>query len=158
MKNNDLIQVVFEPEELTKNNAHLDAMLSLANKNAPGLTAEQRSEFGSINETNKLLVNKAKLIMQENPKYLPAFVDMDEFERDFVAREEIEQMLRKLDLIQRKLSDTKILLDNDNYQDVMAYYRSVRYFANEDNQEAMPLYNELKQFFPHHKNGAKEEN
>ncbi|RUT73332.1 hypothetical protein [Ancylomarina longa] len=158
MKNNDLIQVVFEPEELSENNAHLDAMLSLANKYAPGLTAEQRSEFGSINETNKLLVNKGKLIMQENPKYLPAFIDMDEFERDFVAREEIEKMLRKLDLIQRKLSDTKILLDNDNYQDVMAFYRSVRYFANEDNQEAMPLYNELKKFFPHHKNGAKEEN
>ncbi len=157
MKNNDLIQVTFSAEELTENNAHLDALLVSANKNAPGLTPEQRSTYGSVNETNKLLVNKARAIMTENPKYIPNFVNLDEFERDFRAREVIEEMLRKVAQIQQKLSDTKILLDNDNYQDSMAYYRSVRYFASEHDQEAMPLYNELKQFFPNHKNGSKEE-
>jgi hypothetical protein len=157
MKNNDLIQVVFTEEELTETNTHLDGMLTMANKNAPGLTPEQRSTFGAINETNKLLVNKAKVIMKENPKYIPAFVNMDEFENDFNARENIEGMIRKIDQIRLKLNDTKILLDNDNYQDVMAFYRSVRYFANEHDQEAMPLYNELKQFFPNHKNSTKEE-
>ncbi|PKQ62713.1 hypothetical protein BZG02_10900 [Labilibaculum filiforme] len=157
MKNNDLIQVTFNPEELTENNAHLDALLASANKNAPGLTPEQRSTYGSINETNKLLVNKARAIMHENPKYVPNFVGLDEFERDFRAREVIEDMLRKVAQIQQKLNDTKILLDNDNYQDVMAYYRAIRYYTSEHDQEAMPLYNELKQFFPNHKNGQKEE-
>ena len=142
---------------MTENNAHLDALLTSANSNAPGLTSEQRSTYGSINETNKLLVNKARSIMHENPKYIPNFVSIDEFERDFRAREVIEDMLRKVDQIQQKLNDTKILLDNDNYQDAMAYYRSVRYFAKEHDQEAMPLYNELKQFFPNHKNVQKEE-
>ncbi|WP_321310124.1 hypothetical protein [Marinifilum fragile] len=156
MKNNDLIQVVFTEEELTATNTHLDALLTLANKNAPGLTPEQRSEYGAINETNKLLVNKAKIIMLENPKYTPGFVSPEEFEKDFAAREQIETMIRKLDQIRLKLNDTKILLDNDNYMDAMAYYRSVRYFANEHDQEAMPLYNELKQFFPNH-NSQKEE-
>ncbi len=157
MKNNDLIQVTFSEEKLTENNAHLDALLDSANENAPGLTAEQRSTYGSINETNKLLVNKARAIMHENPKYIPNFVSVDEFERDFRAREVIEEMLRKVDQIQQKLNDTKILLDNDNYQDVMAYYRAIRYYTNEHDQEAMPLYNELKQFFPNHKNVQKEE-
>ncbi|MGQ1911584.1 hypothetical protein ACT3CE_17605 [Marinifilum sp. RC60d5] len=156
MKNNDLIQVVFTEEELSENNTHLDALLSTANKNAPGLTPEQRSTFGSINETNKLLVNKARVIMQENPKYIPNFVNLEEFERDFLARENIEGMIRKLDQIRSKLNDTKILLDNDNYLDTMAYYRAVRYYASEHDQEAMPLYDELKQFFPNH-NGTKEE-
>ena len=147
---------MFTEEELTETNTNLDALLTLANKNAPGLTPEQRSAYGSINETNKLLVNKAKIIMQENPKYIPTFVNTEEFEKDFVAREHIETMIRKLDQIRLKLNDTKILLDNDNYMDAMAYYRAVRYFANEHDQEAMPLYNELKQFFPNH-NGQKEE-
>jgi len=57
LKNNDKIQVVFTPEELTENSSHLDALLTSANTNAPGLTPEQRSTFGSINETNKLLDN-----------------------------------------------------------------------------------------------------
>ena len=157
MKNNDLIQVVFTEEELTEYSTHLDALLTAANKNAPGLTPEQRSTFGSINETNKLLVNKARVIMQENSKYVPNFVNLEEFERDFAAREKIENMLRKIEQIRQKLNDTKILLDNDNYQDSMAFYRSVRYFANEHDQEAMPLYEELKQFFPNHKSNTKEE-
>ncbi|MDQ2180754.1 hypothetical protein [Marinifilum sp. D714] len=135
----------------------MDTLLTLANKNAPGLTPEQRSAYGAINETNKLLVNKAKVIMEENPKYIPAFVNMDEFGNDFNAREDIEGMIRKLDQIRLKLNDTKILLDNDNYNDAMAFYRSVRYFAKEHDQEAMPLYDELKQFFPNHSNQKEEE-
>jgi len=85
LKNNDLIQVVFTPEELAENNSHLDALLTSANTNAPGLTPEQRSTFGSINETNKLLVNKSKLIMRENPKYIPNFVDIEEFDRKYAS-------------------------------------------------------------------------
>jgi hypothetical protein len=148
MKNNDLIQLVFTEEQITENNTHLEALLAMANANAPGLTPEQRSAYGSINETNKLLVNKARVLMKENPKYIPAFVNIKEFEQDFAARENIETMIRKLDQIRLKLNDTKILLDNDNYLDAMAYYRAVRYFAGEHDQEAMPLYDELKQFFP----------
>ena len=65
-------------------------------------------------------------------------------------------MLRKLEHLRQKLSDTKILLDNDNYENSMAFYHSLRYFANKHDQEAMPLYNELKQLFPNHKNASKE--
>ncbi|MBN2596396.1 hypothetical protein GQR60_18580 [Labilibaculum sp. A4] len=151
MKNNDLIQVTFTAEELTENNAHLDALLAFAGKSAPQLSSEDRTNYGSINETNKLLVNKAKSFMDQHPDLVPQFVNIDEFERDYSARETIEEMIQKLDLIKRKLSDTKILLDHDNYQDTMAFYRSIRYYAAEQQQGAIPIYEELKQFFPHGK-------
>lgn len=151
MKNNDLIQVTFTTEELTENNTHLDALLAFASKNAPQLSLEDRTNYGSVNETNKLLVNKAKSFMDQHPELVPLFVNMEEFERDYRAREIIEGIILKLDLIKRKLSDTKILLDHDNYHDTMAFYRSVRYYAGEHEQGAIPIYEELKQFFPHNK-------
>ena len=151
MKNNDLIQVVFTEEELTENHTHLDALLAAVVKNAPELSSEERTLYGKIAGPNKLLVDKTHLIMKQNPSLVPNFVDMEEFERDFKAREEIEAMLQKLELITRRLSDTKILLDNDNYHDTMAFYRAIRYYAGEQEQMAIPIYEELKQFFPHKK-------
>jgi len=157
MKNNDLIQVTFTAEELTENHAHLDALLAFAGEGAPDLSSEDRTNYGSINETNKLLVNKSKSYMEQNPELIPSFVNMDEFNKDFTARKNLEEMIQKLDLIKRKLSDTKILLDHDNYQDTMAFYRSVRYYAGEQQQGAIPIYEELRQFFPHGKKKEEEE-
>ncbi|WP_282016381.1 hypothetical protein [Marinifilum flexuosum] len=157
MKNNDLIQVVFTEEELTETNTHLDALLTWANKNAPELSLEDRTSLGSINEANKLLVGKTRSYMHQNPDLVPQFVEMAEFERDYKTRKEIEEIIQKLELIQRRLSDTKILLDNDNYQDTMAFYRAVRYLAGEQEQGAIPIYEELKQFFPHGRKKKEEE-
>lgn len=95
--------------------------------------------------------------MDQHPDLVPNFVNSDEFERDYRAREVIEEMIQKLDLIKHKLSDTKILLDHDNYQDTMAFYRAVRYYAAEQQQGAIPIYEELKQFFPHGKKKEEEE-
>jgi hypothetical protein len=156
MKNNDLIQVVFTEEELTASNTNLDALLEFASKNSPELSSEDRVSYGSVNETNKLLVNKSKSYMEQNPDLVPSFVNMEEFNNDFKARTDLEEMIQKLDLIKRKLSDTKILLDYDNYQDTLAFYRAVRYFAGEQQQGAIPIYEDLKQFFPHGKKNEAE--
>lgn len=86
--------------------------------------------------------------MEQNPSMIPTFIDQGEFQRDLTAREEIEKLILKLDTIKRNLSDTKILLDNDNYHDALAFYRSVRYLANEHQSGAIAVYEELKQYFP----------
>jgi len=82
---------------------------------------------------------------------VPQFVDFEEFGRDFIAREQIEKVLLRLDVIKQKLTNTKILLDHDNYHDTLAFYRSIRYLAKEQVQGAIPIYDELKQYFPHRK-------
>lgn len=148
MKNNDLIQVVYTPEELEACNTGVSAVEAFAGKHVPNLSAEDRQHFGSINEINKLFVNKSKTLMEQNPSMIPPFIDQSEFQKDLIAREEIEKLILKLDTIKRNLSDTKILLDNDNYHDALAFYRSVRYLANEQQSGAIAVYEELKQYFP----------
>lgn len=147
MKNNDLVQVVYTPEELEACNAGITALETFAGKHAPNLTADDRQAYGSINETNKLFVNKSKILMEQNPSMVPVFIDQEEYNRDLIAREEIEKLILKLDTIKRNLSDTKILLDHDNYHDALAFYRSVRYLAKEQQPGAIAIQEELKQYF-----------
>lgn len=147
MKNNDLIEVVYAPEELDACNAGLTAVETFAGKHAPNLTAEDRQTYGSINETNKLFVNKTKILMEQNPTMVPVFINQEEYQRDFIAREEIEKLILKLDTIKRNLTDTKILLDHDNYYDALSFYRSVRYLAKEQQPGAIAVHEELKQYF-----------
>lgn len=156
MKNNDVIQVVYTTEEQTALETNLSALEDFAAKNAPNLNAEDRQQYGSIQDTNKLLVNKCKTLMEQNERLIPAFVNKEEFQRDYDARVFIEKTLLRLESVKRQLEDTKILLDYDNYQDSMAFYRSVRYYANEQEEFAIPVYDELKKYFPR-KNGSTSE-
>lgn len=151
MKNNDLVQVAYTPEELEACKQGVTALETFANLHSPNLSADDRRTFGSINETHKLFVNKTVTLIEQNPIMLPSFIDHEEFKRDFKAREDIEKTLLRLDAITKNLTDTKILLDHDNYQDSLAFYRSVRYNAREQQHGALPVYNELKQFFPSRK-------
>ena len=131
MKENDLIHVDLQPEELTTCKDSIKAINDVISKIAPSLTNEERKNYGSINDSNKLFVNKTKLLMEKHPNLVPTFVNMVEFNSDYNARVEIEKLLIDIDDLKRKLEDTKILLDNDNYQDALAFYRSIRYYAQE---------------------------
>ncbi|MFA8435693.1 MAG: hypothetical protein ACEPOZ_14330 [Marinifilaceae bacterium] len=153
MKKNNLIQVTFSTEELETCKNHIEGLDQFASKNTPNLSNEDRRNFGSITQNNKLLIEKIKSLMEQYPERVPPFVDSKEFNKDYQARKQIEEILLQLDIIKRKLTDTKILLDYDNFQDALAFYRSIRYFASEYQNGAIPLYEQLKQYFPHRKNG-----
>ncbi len=86
--------------------------------------------------------------MQQFPELVPSFIDKDEFERDFQTRAEAEELIMLAEDALRKLTDMKTMLDYDNYQDVLAFYRSVRYSASEKIGNAVAVYNDMKQFFP----------
>ena len=86
MENNDLIQVVYTAEELEAFNTGIAAVETFAAKYVLNLSAEDRQNLGSINETNKLFVNKTKILMEQNPSMVPVFVDQEEYGRDLTAR------------------------------------------------------------------------
>lgn len=155
MAQNDLIKVEFTPEQRDAMKQGLQQVINVIAPIAPVLSNDDRRNYGSVAEQNKLLINSSKSYMEQFPDLKPAFVDKAEFDRDFVARKEIEDLLILLSDLERKLTDMKILLDHDNYQDALAFYRAVRYSAQEKLASAIPVYNDLKQYFP--RGGAKTE-
>ena len=93
------------------------------------LTPEDRQKYGSINEQNKLLVNKVKDFRQSNPNLSVSDVDWDEFDKDFASRNVFESLINRLNALAIKLQGAKILHDYDNYQEALIDYAYTNYMA-----------------------------
>lgn len=143
----NLISLSFSIEELAAIDQALQAIQTALLGKTINLTPEQRQQYGRIAEQNKLFVNKAKSYMEQYAQYVPGFLDKAEFDRDYTAREQIEQRLQRLDSLNEQLSDTKVLLDHDNYHNAISFYRNIRFLSEENVPGTNVIYEDLKQFF-----------
>ncbi|SFN04803.1 hypothetical protein SAMN05421594_0631 [Chryseobacterium oleae] len=143
----NLISLSFSSEELATIDEALQAIQTALLRKTINLTPEQRQQYGRIAEQNKLFVNKAKSYMEQYAQHVPGFLDKAEFDKDYTAREQIEQRLQRLDSLNEQLSDTKVLLDHDNYHNAISFYRNIRFLSEENVPGTNVIYEDLKQFF-----------
>lgn len=143
----NLITLNLAPADLTKLDQAIQAIESVLAGKTINLTPEERQQYGSIAEQNKLFVNKVKIYMDQFPQYVPGFLDKAEFNRDFVARDIVEQRLNKMSSLTEQLSDTKVLLDHDNYHNAITFYRNLKYLSGENVPGTNVIYEDMKQFF-----------
>lgn len=143
----NLISVQFADTELQQLDAALQSIEAVLAGKTVNLTPQQRQQYGSIAEQNKLFVNKAKGYMEQYPAHVPPFLSKPEFDADYAARQLIESRLQRLQSIAEQLSDTKVLLDHDNYFNALSFYRNIRFLSNENVPGTSTLYQDMKQFF-----------
>ncbi len=143
----NLISVSFTSEELTKISAAIEQINTVLKDKAINLTPEDRRQYGSIADRNKLLVDKAKFYMEKAPTTVPKTIDKAEFDRDYAARGQVEGPLRELTMVAEKLRDTKTLLDYDNLQVAQAYYRYVKFLAEQNEPGTTTIYQDLRQHY-----------
>ena len=111
------------------------------------LTPEDRIRYGSINEQNKLLVNKVQDFHVSSPELSVPEVDWDEFELDYNSRGNYESLIARLESLALNMRNAKILHDYDNYQSALADYSYTAYKAGGGTPGYETKMNELKQFF-----------
>ena len=122
----------------------LETALQVINVN---LSAEDRQKYGSINEQNKLFVNKVYDFNESQPTLSSPDVDWEEFNRDFTSRTNLEAIIARLDSLSTKLKNAKILHDYDNYQAALTDYAYTNYKAGTASPGFETKMNETKQFF-----------
>ena len=122
----------------------LEAALAANFKN---LTAEERKKYGSINEQNKLIVNKALAYRTNQPNFSSADVDQEEFQNDFDSRTFIEATITRLQAVLEGLNNNKILHDFDNYQAALTDYGYSQYKAGTKAAGFETKVTEMAQFF-----------
>ena len=109
-------------EDLT---AALDSLVllenALTNINTT-LTADDRQKYGSINEQNKLFVNKVYDYNQNQPALSTTQIDWREFNSDYNSRLNMENFIVRLESLITKLKNAKILHDYDNFQAALVDY------------------------------------
>lgn len=111
------------------------------------LTPEERSRYGSVNEQNKLFINKILDYATNNPDICSREVDWEEFKRDHKSREFLEYLINTLDGLLLRAKNAKILHDYDNYQDALEDYAYTSFRARSKTVGYEDKHRELKQFF-----------
>lgn len=141
------------------NNNHLSATNVTAAKNAltqletalasinATLTADDRQKYGSINEQNKLFVNKVYDYNQNQPALSTTQVTWAEFNNDYNSRLNMENFIARLESLITKLKNAKILHDYDNFQAALVDYAYTNFMAGTGAPGYETKQNELKQFF-----------
>jgi len=69
----NLISLSFTIEELSNLDQALQTIETVLSGKTINLTPEERQQYGSISEQNKLFVNKVEIYMEQYPQYVPNF-------------------------------------------------------------------------------------
>ncbi|SHK62813.1 hypothetical protein [Epilithonimonas mollis] len=80
----NLFSLEFTEAELAKLDEGLGLIEGVLIGKTTNLTPEQKKQYGSIAEQNKLFVNKAKGLMEQVPQHVPVFLDKAEYDRDYL--------------------------------------------------------------------------
>ena len=146
----------FSATEKTAVQAALDALeIALENKTA-NLSPEERKQFGSIAEQNKLIVNKVSDYNKSQPNLGSPDVDWNEFASDYDSRNFIESILTRLESVMKGIGNAKILHDWDNFQAALTDYDFAKYKNSTTASGFETKVNELKQFFSKNSNKPNE--
>jgi len=117
------------------------------------LSSEERSRYGSVNETNKLLINNIRDYNITQRSLSSNDVDWEEFEADYQDRIFADTNEKRLHNILRMLTDFKIAHDFDNYQAALTDYQFSKYKANTKTPGFTEKVADIRQLFPNNGSG-----
>lgn len=135
-----------DTEKSAVTNALASLELAFSTKLA-NLTASERQQYGSVNEQNKLIINKVKSFHETQPALSSPDVDWAEFNSDFDTREFLQNSMQRLQSLLDGLGNAKILHDYDNYQASLTDYDYAKYKASTSAVGFQTKVSEIAQFF-----------
>ena len=143
----NLRNVHYIAAEKTAVNTALTALETALAPKFNNLTAEDRRKYGSVNEQNKLIVNKVLEFRNNQPALSNSDVDWVEFQSDFDSRAFLQATMLRLQSLIDGLNNNKVLHDFDNYQAALADYGYSQYKAGSKAAGFETKVAEIAQFF-----------
>lgn len=133
---------------------HFEAIELILKNYVVNLTPQERQDFGSIDEQNKLFANKVMDYRVEEPDKSSPQVDWDEYTADYDDRGSCEAWINRCLSFVEMLKNTKILHDFDNYQNALVDYKYTQYMDDTDTPGYKVKREELAQFFKRSSDGG----
>jgi hypothetical protein len=93
-------------------------------------------------------VSSAAQHAQQNPKFVPGFVDVPELAKDVDAVVLLSQLLNQVAPLCKQLEDTILLAGSEAYSAALSFYKSVGDAAKKNVPGAEVIYNDLKTKLP----------
>ena len=142
----------FTNDELAKVREYATSIKKILIGKFINLEPDDRQRYGSINEKNKLVVNKVKEYQQNMPELANPKVDWKAYEQHYTTRANFMAVTAIADELNELCNDPRTLVDYVLYGLARADYKFTKYSAEEDGGGASGFeakYNDLKQFFNH---------
>jgi len=144
----DIIQDHFTAADQTAWDTGISALESIIQARLRNLDEDENNKYGSIDEKNKLFVDKVDDYRNSQPTLSSGDIDWTEFKADKFDRKFLETGAARLVALAKAMLETKRLHDFDNFQNALVDYHYTEY----KNQTSPGLgydtkYAELKQFF-----------
>jgi hypothetical protein len=143
---------VFTDDEMATIRTALGTAKAVIASKFVNLEPADRTEYGSISEKNKLIINKVWDYRVNMPHLSNDDVDWDEYKKQNTTRTNFKNVMALLAEIDELCDDPRILVDYSLFGLARQDYKWTKYKAeddggNGDGYEAK--YNDLKQFFVH---------
>ncbi len=144
----NLISVKFTAAELLQLDTHLDGIKTLLAGKVINLSPQQRQQHARVKYEMEVWVQKAYNYLLANPALVPAFIDTVETGEDLATHNQLNPRIDVMEVILQGLIDTNLLLGTDLYNNLMAFYRSLKAASFSNAPGAAAIYADLKQQFP----------
>jgi len=112
------------------------------------LTNEERQVNPKMGDKTVAFVSKNLEYSKQNPRVVPGFLDILEFEKDVVAVTELKKVLMPLQQLVEKLDDTTMQAGSEAYTAALIFYNAVKGAAKAGEPGMKAIYEDLKSRFP----------
>lgn len=114
---------------------------------AVGLTTEERQTLPKMNDGNQPFVEDALNGARQNTDIFPAYVKLDELQKDYDLFMELGPLVMRLVQLGEKLLDTQMLAGSEAYVSALMVYRLAEAAAKAGLPGADTLYQQLRKRF-----------
>jgi hypothetical protein len=112
------------------------------------LSAEDRQALPKMGDKSMAFVNKTLEYARQNPKVVPSFLDLAEFEKDVAAVTDLKKILIPLQQLVEKLDDTTLQAGSEAYTAALVFYTAIKGAARAGEPGMKTVYDDLQARFP----------
>jgi hypothetical protein len=148
MAQENAISIVFSATEKEQLITALNTIANILKDKCKSLTPKERIQYGRVKYEKEVWIDKVKQHISQNPEKVPNYIDVPEFMQDYEAHKLLNELLTIIETQHHLMSDTNLLLGYDLDVNALMFYRSIKTSAQNNDQGARTIYEDLKQQFP----------
>lgn len=111
------------------------------------LSPEERQRMLKMGDKTVSFVEKTLDYVKSNPEFVPAYMNVLEFEKDTTAVKNLITMLNPVVQLEQGINDTEMLAGSEAYTAALIYYNSVKQAAKNNVPNAAAIYDDLSKRF-----------
>ena len=143
------VSITIDEEAMTT----ISQALTAIRQNLPeliNLKEEERHVLPKMGDKTVAFVNKNLEYAKQNPRVVPGFLDMVEFEKDVIAVNDFRKVLIPLQQLVEKLNDTTLQAGSEAYTAALIFYNAVKGATKAGEPGMKNVYDNLQSRFPGH--------